>query len=540
MSWRFSLFLFLAAVLVFGGAAAFQDTPGYMDAEYYYAGALNLANGQGLTEPYLWNYLGDPPGLPAPAFAYWMPLVSLLAAAGLKLGLGWWGARLPVLLLAACAPPLAARLAWNLAGTAFAARLAGILALFPGFYLAYLGTTDAFGIYMVLGSLFLMLAFKERVGENRSFPSAARLLGLGALAGLMHLARADGLLWLAAALGIGLWQIVRARLFNARELARLALPLAAYAVVMAPWYGRNLQVWGTLFPPGNGRALWLVQYEHTMIYPASLLTFSAWLAAGWGVHLADRFNALGSNLQTFMAVQGGVVLFPFMIIGGWKLRQNPVVALAAVIGCATLAAMSLVFPYAGPYGGFFHSGAALQPLLWALAPVGLEVAVKWVARQRRWQRGGQVLRFMAVLLGITGVLLSGGLYYARVIGSEGKPDRPETWAWQQGAAHYREVEAELTRQGARPGQVVLVNNPPGYYLVSGRPAIVIPYGDEQILLRAARHYQADYLVLEKTNPVPLVDLYLRRREPSELEYLGRIGTTALYRIHQAGTYGGEK
>ena len=386
---RFYLSLFLVGLLVFGTAAAFQQTPGYMDAEYYYAGALRLARGESLDEPYLWNYLNDPPGLPAPAFAYWMPLVSLMAAAGLKLGLGWWGARLPFLLLAACVPVLSAYMAWKFTGQLFAARLAGVLALFPGFYLAYLGAIDAFALYMVLGGLFLLLAFEMRLKP------ALRLAGLGLLAGLMHLARADGLLWLGAALGAAVWQARRER----RKFLYLVLPLAAYGLVMAPWYGRNLSVWGALFPPGNGRTLWLVEYGQTMIFPAGLLNFSTWVAAGWGAHLAGRLEALGSNLQTVAAVQGGVVLFPFMLIGAFKLRRCLPVALGLALWALTLAAMSLIFPYAGQYGGFFHSGAAFQPLWWALAPVGLEAAVRTVAVWRRWQRGGQVLRFQVPDMG---------------------------------------------------------------------------------------------------------------------------------------------
>ena len=44
-----------------------------MDAEYYYAGGIRLAEGDGFTENFLWNYLDNPVGLPHPAFTYWMP-----------------------------------------------------------------------------------------------------------------------------------------------------------------------------------------------------------------------------------------------------------------------------------------------------------------------------------------------------------------------------------------------------------------------------------------------------------------------------------
>ncbi|MBE0698843.1 MAG: hypothetical protein IH586_18140, partial [Anaerolineaceae bacterium] len=159
MGRRFYLFLFLLGLLITTGAAVLEKSPGYMDADYYYAGARRIASGQGASEPYLWNYLNDPAALPAPSFAYWMPLVSLISAVGLRLlpGWGFWGARAPLILLAALIPPLTALLSYRLRRRADLARLAGILALFPSFYLAYLPTSDVFALEMVLGALFFLL-----------------------------------------------------------------------------------------------------------------------------------------------------------------------------------------------------------------------------------------------------------------------------------------------------------------------------------------------------------------------------------------------
>jgi len=83
MNWRNFLFLFLFALLISGLVAFFQTSPGYMDADYYYAGGVRLAEGQGFTEEILWNYLDNPDGLPHPSHAYWMPLASLAAALGM-------------------------------------------------------------------------------------------------------------------------------------------------------------------------------------------------------------------------------------------------------------------------------------------------------------------------------------------------------------------------------------------------------------------------------------------------------------------------
>lgn len=531
MSKKILIRLFLAGLLISLGAASLQQVPGYMDADYYYAGALRLVEGQGDSEPYIWNYLNDPAGLPAPSFAYWMPGVSLVAAAGLVLfkPLGFWAARLGFLLLAACVAPLTALLAYRLTGLERHACLAGILALFPGFYLAYMTTTDAFPIYMVLGGLFLLAAGSLWAGR----PFALRFFILGLLAGMLHMTRADGLLWVAAG-GFVLWQALREKakapgaggagrltaLFFAGALALLA----GYALISAPWYARNLAVWGTLMPPGGGRALWITEYSETMIFPASQLTPAHWLSAGWGSHLLAWLEAAGNHFQTALAVQGNIVLFPFILTGLWRLRGCAEVRLGALMWLINTAVMTLVFPFAGINGSFFHSGAALQPFLWALAPVGIESAATWYARKRRL--GPQrFTRFISALLVVVCLLLSGVLYFRRVVGQE-----QGAWEWSAGFEHYQEVETILQRRGAEPGEAVLVNNPPAYWLASRRPAVVIPHGDEQTLLAAARQFDIRYVVLEASNPRQLSDLYHARVNPPELEYLETAGTTRLYRI----------
>lgn len=526
---RLYICLFLAALLIIAAAASLERCPGYMDADYYYAGALRIASNQGASEPYIWNFLNDPSGLPVTSFRYWMPLVSILAAAGLKVAapLGFWGARLGFLLLAACISPMTALLSFRISHQANYARLAGLLALFPGFYLAYLPTTDAFAIYMALGGLFMLFALN--LWHDRH-PRAGRLFVLGILAGLLHLTRADGVLWLAGAMSVALarlWVVRRERLgFVLKFVPYGAVILTGYSLVMAPWFASNLRAWGSLFPPGGTRALWIITYEETMIYPANILTPARWLAAGWSVHLEAWWAALSNNFQTALAVQGGILLLPFILAGMWKLRACQVVRLGAGMWLLTGGLMTVVFPYAGVNGGYFHSGAALQPLLWAVAPAGVESIVMWYARMRRlsWPQG--MLRFVSALLVITGALLSGLLYFQRVVGNE-----PGVVKWNASAAHYQEVEHSLTRLNAAPGEAVLVNNPPGFWLAGGRPAVVIPFGDEQMLLAAARKYNIRYLVLEANDAHHLPGLYSGKAVPAELEYLAAVGETRLFRIN---------
>jgi hypothetical protein len=521
---RIYVFFYLAGLAVVALAGWMQRAPGYMDADYYYAGGQMLIAGSGLRQAVLWNYLDAPDGLPAAGFTYWMPLASFLSAAGSALGGGFLSARIPFWLLAAAIAPLTVRVGMDLHGDRRKAILGGFFALFPVYYLAYLPTTDVFAGYMLLGSGILLTC---RMGK----PALARWFACGLMAGLMHLFRADGIFWLGGVLLFAAGPLLKAfwtrrrpetELWLAAAAAGLAV-LAGYLLPMSFWYARNLQEWGWIFPPGSGRTLWLTRYEDTFVYPAGRLTPQRWLASEWGAILAVRGEALGTNLQTWLAVQGGVVLLPFALGGLWLLRRLSSVRFGAGMWLATFGVMSVVFPFAGINGAFFHSGAALQPLLWAAAPVGIEAAVGWLARRRGWQKGKQVLHFVEGLLLASCVVLSLLLYFQRVIG--GNAGSAE---WNRSDQHYRAVEERLVELGATPCLVVMVNNPPGYYAAAKRSSVVIPYGDETMVLQAAEQYDVSYLILEQNDGGHLPRLFNQPGDGNGLKYLGELAGTKLY------------
>jgi hypothetical protein len=62
------LALFALALVIRLLAALPQQQPNYMDAAYSYVNAVNLAEGQGFVEDFVWNYLdeGGPPPPPPP------------------------------------------------------------------------------------------------------------------------------------------------------------------------------------------------------------------------------------------------------------------------------------------------------------------------------------------------------------------------------------------------------------------------------------------------------------------------------------------
>jgi hypothetical protein len=535
MKFKVYLGLFLAAVMVGCAAAWLEKAPGYMDAEYYYGGALRLAQGQGFTEPYLWNYLDDPAGIPHPSNTYWMPLASVMAAAGMLVTgqLNFSGARLFFVLLAGLIAPLTAHFAFRFSKKVAFAVLAGVLAIFPGYYLAFIVDTETFTLYFVLGSLFLLVAFADWHWLSGKYAFARPLL-LGLIAGGMHLSRADGILWLAAALGLVGWESF-SRLkkqveipFHRRYLlagGTLLCLLAGYVLVMGSWYARNISLYGGLFSPGGAKTLWLANYNQTFSYPAGQLTWQSWAGLSLSSHLKIWWDALVWNLKNALAVQGGVFLFLLILPGLWALRRQKMVRFAVLMWLFTLAIMTFVFPFAGSQGGFLHSGSAIQPVLWAMVPFGLDGFIKIGVRLRHWnaQKSWPVFATaVAVLCGLFTLVI----FWSRVVGSD--LSQP---VWSQSDRQYTAVTRALQDLGAGSGQRVLVNNPPGYYLASGGEGLVIPDGNVSTLLAVAQRYKAGYLVLEPNHVAGLDDLYQHPGSLPGLVYVKNIsGSVFIYRI----------
>jgi hypothetical protein len=519
MTWRHYLLLAVLGLAVATLVAAFQPAPGYMDADYYYAGGLQLATGHGFTEPFLWNYLDDPSGLPHPSNAYWMPLASLLAAAGALLsGPGsWFAARIGFLAVAAAVPPLTAALAWSFTSRRDLALTSGLLAVFSVFYLPFLPVTDTFGLYMLLGGLFFLIL-------NRKSSIVNPFL-LGLISGLMHLSRADGLLWLFMAMVAVLFVLPkppqRRSLFT---FYALLITLLGYLLVMAPWFIRNISAFGAPLAPGGSKMLWLTYYDQLFSYPASRLTFASWWQSGLLAILKARGWSLGVNLANTLSVQGEVFLLPLIGIGLWHLRKDRRVQLAALAWLLTLGAMTIAFPFAGARGGFFHSGAALQPVWWALAPLGLGRVIEWGRQKRGWDmaRAGKVFR--SALVG-SAIILTVVIVWGRVMGGKGGQ------AWGQENAAYSQINKYLVSQGATAEAVVMIANPPGFYLASGNPAIAVPDGDVNTLLTVARRYNVLYLIMEEGSvPADLLPVYGNPIGQPDLIYLGEVEHARIFLV----------
>lgn len=492
------LALFALGLTVAVIVASLQNSPGYMDADYYMAGGLRLVQGHGFSEMIIWNYLDDPQGLPHPSHSYWMPLASIIAAFGMWLTgqHDFYSARLPFILLAGLVPPLTSLLAYRLTERRELALLSGLLAAFPTYQVSYLATTDNFVIYRLLGALFFLLLSK--LSYKKAFL-------LGVTAGLMNLSRTDGILWLGLSLLAVILHLLSLYKFDFIHWRKPVWLLgfcvfAGFLLVTIPWFMRNLNEFGTLMAPGGSRAMLLVKYEDTYIFPASQITLERWLNSGWQSILSARLNALWLNLGTSFIVFWGIFLGPLVILAAWKMRRDLRVQIGVLGFLALFSVMSLVFPFAGPRGSFLHAGVAFMPLSWALAPLGLEDVIA-VARRRNWFTP-QAQRIFRVILFAATLALTLPLINIRVADSD----------WDLSYQTFLQVEKQLQAVGAKPADTVMVTNPPGYFLASGRPAIASPDADLDNVFLAARTYDARYLVLERTSIPERLVPFLEQRE----------------------------
>lgn len=513
----------------------FQALPGYMDADYYFGGGLQLIKGNGFTDPYVWNYLSDPEGLPTPSHAYWMPLASIIAALGMLLTgqASYFGARIGFIFLSGLIPPLTSVLAYQFTTNRTTSFLSGMLACFPIYYAPFLPVTDNYSLYMVLGiSYFLLL----NVLRKSSYPLVVFFL-LGMTSGLLSLARSDGYLWLGISLLVAIWYVKRKRhsnfspetntLYNhpntvvqvvTKGLFYIVPILAGFLLLMFPWYARNTSAFGSWFAQGGSRVLWLREYNDTFVYPASQLTMQYWLESGGDVIIQTRLRALGLNLLNAFAAQGGIFLFPFILIGLWLMRKDYRVRIAIFAWFILLGTMTLIFPYSGPRGAFFHAGAALQPVWWVAAPLGLD-SVNLFIRKRAWL-DDRAYKIFRVFLIVTVVVMTAYILYARVIN-----------VWEREDSHYIKVENILNQYGAGKDDVVIVRNPPGYYVVTGRSAIALPTNGIPAIFQAAGSFQARYLILEPEGlTTSLRSLYNNPDIVPGFQYLGESDGNLVFEI----------
>jgi hypothetical protein len=155
----------------------------------------------------------------------------------------------------------------------------------------------------------------------------------------------------------------------------------------------------------------------------------------------------------------------------------------------TLGVMTLVFPYAGTRGSFVHSIASLQTVLWGLTPLGLYTVIQYFVKKRNWTLARSWKLFPVTLVCLSAIISSFVMLLKLNQGAEG------AGKWNTSQVPYTTAETALNNFNINKTQTIMVNDPPGYTLATGRPSIMIPSGGLTSIKDVSDRYQTYYLLV---------------------------------------------
>jgi len=267
--------------------------------------------------------------------------------------------------------------------------------------------------------------------------------------------------------------------------------LLGFAVVMAPWYLRQVLVFGTPLPSAaTGRILWITDYDQLFSITGTP-TPATFLAQGLGPLVASRLLGLVAAVGLFAYQPFAVVLAPFAAIGAWRVRHVAAFGPWFVYGITLLLFSSLLFALHVPSGNFMHSAVALLPAAYLLLPVGIAAAVGWVARRRtEWDVPRASRTFSAIAVAVVAVFAAGTTFITSGVF--------------QGVADARAPIA-LALQGLPAADRLMSADPAGWWYTTGRSGVMSPADPLPVVEEAAAAYDVRWLVLERSQIVPSLE-----------------------------------
>ncbi|HEY7452901.1 MAG TPA: glycosyltransferase family 39 protein [Candidatus Limnocylindria bacterium] len=482
------LLLLTAAALVARIAAALAiDYSPYTDPAYYAMVAEQLATGHGFSAPVLWSFLEvggqlpADPTLPVPSNGHWMPLTSIVAAAGMALvGPDLRAGQLAIVALGVALVPFTYFVGIDLYQSRRVAVVAAILAVFAGPLLIMYPTVDNFAVFGAAGAAAIWAAIRA----TRPGRPAVWLALSGAAVGLATLARVDGLLLAIAPLiawlvdrGWGPWAEGGSRRLGIGAL--LVAGLVGVAV-MAPWLARNLATFGSAFPSAGGHTLWITSYneQFSISTDPSLATY-----LDWGL-----VNIIGSKLATWwelfwrtVVLLGGIFGF-FFFAGLWRDRRRA--DLAPFIGYWWLMffVMGAVFTFHAPHGAYYHSAGAWLPFAFPMAVAATGPTLTALGRWWRFLTRPPTHRFVEVV----------GLVGAVVLALVGSAALYQLWD----TSHQREVAvAAYLDEAGLTGDTVMYGDPSSLWHLTGNPGVAAPFDPYPVIEDVVRAYDVRWVIV---------------------------------------------
>jgi hypothetical protein len=483
--------------------------PAYPDSYYYTEVTRSIVEGRGLSVDFVWIFaevggvIPALPTLPIPSNAHWMPLASFVQVPFVAvLGPSPIAGALPFALLGSLAAPLTWAIARDAGARASVAVGAGVLTALPALTLVFMTQPDNFSLFQPLAAAALWLAARGLKGDRRAFAFG------GLLVGLATLSRNDGVL-LGAVFGLAfLWDRWRAWRSGGGRLPVIPIRSAAvfvalFLLVMAPWWLRQLEVFGQISPStATGRVLYIRSIDewNSITTPATL----DWLLGqGAGPLVASRLGGLLAAVTIYTTLVGAGLLVPFMLLGGWARRRSvdfgPFFAYAALL----FSFSAIVSAVHVPGGTFIHSAVALVPHSYILALEGVVLGVAWIAARRRsWDATLATRLFTSTAIAFA----AAAAVFAVVSVHAG---------WDRKRDARAAVAAALDDAGAATADRILSIDAAGIRYATGRGGVVTPNDPIETIESVARAYGTRWLILERDDIVPaLAPVLLGQARPA--------------------------
>jgi 4-amino-4-deoxy-L-arabinose transferase-like glycosyltransferase len=483
--------------------------PAYPDSYYYVDVGRALAAGHGFNVDFVWIFaevggrIPDPAVLPIPSNAHWLPLSSLIQAAFITvLGPTAFASALPLILIGSLVAPLVYLIAGE-AGCRREVRIgAALLAAAPGAGAVFMPQPENFAILQPLIAATIYLVARGMKGHTRSYMAA------GILVGLASLARNDGIfLGLAVAL---VFFIDRGRSLLSHGTIKPTLPLVAavgcfalYLLVMAPWWTRQIMVFGSISPTASsGSALWIrtmAEWNSITVHPS----IENFLAQGIGPILQTRFFGLVAAIGNFAVIIASVVLMPFILFGAWSRRHSRDFQPWFLYAIVVFLAATIVYPVHVPGGAFIHSAIGLSGHAYILALEGVLAGVGWIAARRPgWdaRRAGPIFVGAVVIFVLALIpVYANGVHQT----------------WDGSRAPRQALAVALDALGVGPEERLFSIDAAGMKYWTGRGGIVTPDDPIETIEAVARAYHPRWLVIEKNDAaLALAPILLGQTRPT--------------------------
>jgi hypothetical protein len=490
---RIPVALFALALLVRAVLFGLHPDAAYPDSYYYVDVARALQAGHGFNVNFVYSFvevggrLPPHPTLPIASNVYWMPLASIVQLPSIwLLGPTPLASSLPFLIIGSLTAPLTWLIARDIGCQPRVALAAGVAVAIPAAATIYAAQPDNFSLFGPLATGVLWLTARGLQGHRRSFVLA------GLMVGLATLSRNDGILLGAPVALAFFWDRWRSRRSKGSRPPVLrwvdAFACAGlFVAVMAPWYIRQLAVFGDLSPAAaSGRVLLIRTYDD-MNSITSDTSLAGFLGQGIGPLLAGRVEGLIGAIAIFSVICCSVVLAPFVAGGLWARRRSIAFGPYIVYFVLLFAVSALVFPVLVTHGTFLHSAIALVPFGFIAGLEGVVLAARWAAAHRRgWTEERTVPMLLIAVVG--SLVLSAALFSALALPS-----------WNAERDARIAAGQALVAAGAGPTDRLMTADPAGFEYFTGHGGVVTPSDPLTTVHDVVVAYDVRWLVLERAH-----------------------------------------